>query len=240
MPAPIAFSRQQFKSYHQHRHLLLQFILSELLLAHQEMVKVQQLLATHENCDHPFFTKLIEHITRLSGSTQGHMRLFSWIDDGILAKLKNYCAFLCQQGGHASKEQADIYRDANNAWLISLQALDAVRMIVQQLPPEAAFDIGILCLSVEKIHRAIHRFARRLTKTLLTFRHDENVVFFIVRHREQLDDLYCPSFTRKLVRKMFPRGLSEADRFLSKKYADRGFVNMAPIIQKKIEELCLQ
>lgn len=238
MPASVIFSRQQVKSYHQHQHLLFQFILSELLLAHQEMVKVQQLLAANTSgCDQLLFSKLIGHIKSLSGSTKGHMRLFSWVDDGILAKLKNYCAFLCHEEGHTHKEQNNVYRDANNAWLISLQVLDTVRIIAQELPADATYDIGVLCMSVEKIHQAIDRFARRLTKIMLMFRHDENVVFFILRHKEQLDDLYSPNFTYKLLHKMFSKGLQEANYFLSEKYSARGFTNILPIIQKKIKEL---
>lgn len=228
--------RQHSKSYHYHHHLLIQFILSELILAHDEIKDLDKIFTDPSNSRGDIIETVIRHISKLSGSTQGYMRLFSWNDDGILTKLKNYCAFFCQNARSKNNDQFSMYQEANQAWLFSLHALDISRMIAQQ---DTAWDVDSLYNSVKKIGRSIQRLSRLAAKVIPQFRNNENVVFFLLRHVTQLDSLYGDGFATKLLRKMFTKRSQGVSNFLTKRYAERGFDHLIPNIQSKLAALNL-
>lgn len=237
LPRPIVSAHRQAKSYHHHSHLLMQFVLSELLLAYAEIQKIEQLMTIAPQYDSAMLAQLTSKIVKLSGSAQGYLRLFAWTEDGILAKIKNYCTFLYQEGGLHNQDHVDMHREADNAWLYSLQAFDTVQLIARQLPEGAIWDPTLLSQLVLKINRSILRFSRLTTKAIMQFHRNENVLFFILRHHTQFDELYGAHSVKKLLQKMFTNSLEEARHFLSKKYIDRGFGNLESLIKEKIAEL---
>jgi hypothetical protein len=69
------------------------------------------------------------------------------------------------------------------------------------------------------------------------FHQDENVTFFLLRHREQFDKIFGQDFTKKFFKKMYAGGLPEAGKMMTQKYSERGFENLLPVIATKISEL---
>ena len=108
-------SPQYFNPYYSSSQLLFQFVLSEFILAYREIQLINQL--TNNKTELPeasaSLQRLAHHITLLSGSTQQHMRMLTWNDDGFLTKMKNYCALLCHQ--HETHELYRMYQESNQA-----------------------------------------------------------------------------------------------------------------------------
>lgn len=226
-------TRDQFQSTHKQRALLLQFILYELILSHKEIQHINEFAKAYVLSDPPSLDVIASSLAKLAGSAHGYMRLFSWNDDGIQTKLKNYCALLCQNGTSRVKNEVGMHREANQAWLIALQLLDAIRL----QDTSTKKTIHLLQSLFKKLDRSTKRFARYTANAICLFHNDENLLFFILRYKEDLDELYGEGFIAKILRKMFPRSLDKAKNFLMQKYTDRGFDHLIPIIQEKIEEL---
>lgn len=227
------------KAYHQQQHILMQFIWTELILASHHAKEAKKILEKFSSSSNnagrlSLMQCLKEHITKLSGSAQDYMRLFSWDDDGILAKLKNYCAYLTQYKIGQGKDQSDMSHEANKAWLFSLEALDCLNMMSQS---KAFLKKNPLSETLIKIDRSISRLKNLTARLAMQFRTDENVLFFILRHQEQLDNLHRRGFVKTLMQKMFPKGKQAAQQMLIKKYSARGFQQFAPSIRSKIEQL---
>lgn len=237
-----------FNTYHRNQGLLFQFILSEFLLASQELKIIRPIIddlkvSSFENHIDLFNHPLKQSITKLSGSSQEYMRIFTWNrEDGILAKIRNYCAILSQQTNPEDKQLTGMNRNANKAWLLSLQALDVMWAFHQEntvsISQKQKHSIA-LCRSLSKMCAAIDRFSRLVPTLLKQFRNDENVIFFLIRSQQQFDIAYEPRFVAKIVKKMYPKGLEGAKQFLISRYTDRGFVNLIPTIRTKIDELQL-
>lgn len=238
MSTHITLSRRHVKAYHHHHHLLVQFIWFELMLAQQhikEAVNVlENLKGNHRSTTHNSLIYLLKtHITKLSGSAHDYMRLFAWGDDGILAKLKNYCALFSQNKIGLGREQFDISREANKAWLLSLEALDIIRVISDQ-PSKASKEP--ISLIIKKIKLTITRLKKLMIKIACHFRNDENVLLFILRHHEGLDQLHRRGFVKILLSEMYPKNINEAQKFLIKKYTARGFTELVPFIRSTFEK----
>lgn len=191
------------------------------------------------------FQTLKNSISKLVGSSQDYMRIFAWsIEDGILAKLKNNCGFFVQNSSSEDKNALILQRYANNTWLLCLRCIDIMRTIEH----DALMDIlnkakpleyysNVLFQTLEKMTLSHQRFARILIRFLVNFKDDENVVFFLLRTKENLENLYGHQIVLKVLQQMYPGGVQEAGHFLIKKYASRGFDNLLPIISAKISEL---
>lgn len=246
--------RPHLSGYHQNNSLLFQFILSELVRSYrvvQEMNEhakelsqsfLQPLLKKRSD---GFLLAIKECINKLVGSSQEYYSIFfCHQEEGFLAKLKYNSVFFSQNCGEEDKEALGLHRYAHRAWLLCLRSLDAIReieheILIDHLRQTKATDSDYqpLLQTLQKINGSMHRIARLVVKLLLRFRDDENVVFFLLRYKEQFDEFFGKHFVFKLFSQMFPKGVQEANRFLLKKYTSRGFENLLPIIASKISEL---
>lgn len=234
-----SISPRHVNSYHLNNSLLFQFILVEFLEACAEIQKLDSLcsltpipIAESElSCrqSEKNFHLIQETLVTLVGATRDYMRLFSWnYSEGILAKLRTYCILFLQNADTDEKELIAIQHYADKIWLNSVQAIDAFH--------EMPIDRHSLYSSVERSSSAMQRFAKQITRQILQFKHDENVIFFILRNHKAFDKLYGNRYVARLFSKMYPKGLKDALSFLLDKYATRGFENMLPRIVEAATE----
>lgn len=230
-------SPQYFNPYYSSSQLLFQFVLSEFILAYREIQLINELTKNKTELPEASASlhKLAHHITLLAGSTQQHMRMLAWNDDGFLTKMKNYCALLCHQ--HETHELHRMYQESNQAWLLSLRVLDAVRTMLQHPLVETPQPPTVFLPTLKKLSICLKRFSRLVMRAILPYSQDENVILFILFNKEELDNIYKPKFTKELLKKMFSKGIKEANRFLLERYTVRGFTNLIPIINQKFVEL---
>lgn len=227
------FVHRQTKAYHKHQHLLIQFIWSELILAsehtNQALDILTELLETDKKIERDILVNsFTKHVTLLAGSAYDYMRLFAWKDDGIFAKMKNYSSLFTKEQMESGESNTDMSREANKAWLLSLEALDIMRL---------DFNVEALISIFTKIQKSLVRLKRYVSQAAMQFSSDENVLLFILRYHESLDNLHRPGFVKKLLLMMYPKGIQGVERVLIKKYSARGFEQLIPFIQSKIEQL---
>lgn len=226
-------------SYHRDVSLLFQFILSQFLAIHKEAKPLKALARpprTRSQCE-----TLLAPISKLSGVTQDYMRFFVWnLDSGLVSKLKNYCSLLSQQSLKDEKRSKSTHQkrisllqqNSNQAWLICMQCIDILRALKEEGPNPKVGEA--LCKTIQKLMMCLSRIGKTLIPLIETFKDDENVLFFIVRHSHELDDLFGDKFVTHLFTKMHREGSAGIEKLLIKHYSKRGFDNLLPVIKAKM------
>lgn len=224
-------------SYHHNDSLLFQFILAEFLAIHTEIAPLRKLTAPPRStmqCE-----AILIPVTKLTGASYDTMRLFVWNQEtGILSKFKNYCALYAQNfvaEQPASKRVQLLHQNANQAWLYCIHCLDLLHTLK---------DKGInaktgesLCKACDKLLNCLSRITKALVPLLDAFSSDENVLFFILRHRSEVDAIYGEGFTAQTLSKMDPEGLAGIEKMLTHRFVKRGFNHLLPSIKTHIAQL---
>lgn len=221
-----AIITQNLKIGHQSKGLLIQFILSEFIKSNIQVSKIHHF---PEDCK-----KIALSIVKLSGSSKSCSSLFSWNpEDGILWRLKNYCTALQSLEDKCDPLILKMEKEVNGAFLSALHSLD----ILQQLDSFEETNRVALQKALKKIIDPMKRFSKALALVLQKFKNNENVIFFLLRHQNELDKIYGKQFVFKLINSMHPKGIEETANFVLKQYKNRGFNHFIPAIKKKISEL---
>ena len=245
MTAHLSLPRPTASRYLESNSLIIQFVLSEMIEAFAIIDKVEQLLPnlpetppkrtsakTREVQD-----ALMAAITKLAGSSQEYMRIFTWNpNDGTLTKLKNYCSFFATLQTPLDPDVMALQRHADRAWANCIDALGRLRA-AQLSPLHKDADPVKLKSSLEKMITRLRSLAKTVAAICGQFRDDENVLFFILSHQEALDRLYKTDFVFITFCKLFPKGLVEAEKLLLQRFGARGFDQLLPVIVKKIAAL---
>lgn len=211
----------------QSKGLLFQFILSEFIASYSEVLNMKV-----ESLNVQTISSLKANLIKLVGSSQKH--LFSWnLQDGVLTRLKNYCADFSLQGEKSDTIILKMQSYINQAFLSCIQSIDAIQLYENCEEPHQSKLHKIL----SKFIKEMRCFSKLTVEIMRQFSGDENVVFFMLRHQPELDRLYGSRFVFKLISKMFPKGITQVSDFLLSQYKQRGFDHLIPTIQKKISEL---
>jgi len=225
--------QQYINAYHQDTTLLFQFILSETLLALSEAKILGRLTSASKTGE---FNNAVAALRRLVGAAHDPFRLFSWNpDEGILPKLKSYCGYFVQNISQDDKIHQPLYRAAEQAWLLSLVCVDDLRNL--ENPEAGRTQANAIIKSSKKLFVALQKLGKYVSKAIEQYWDDENVVFFVLRNKEQFDEIFGNRFVKQLLRRMYPGGIEGARRFLSQQFIQRGFHHLVPIIQARITEV---
>ncbi|MBA3814925.1 MAG: hypothetical protein H0X29_00065 [Parachlamydiaceae bacterium] len=226
-------------SYHLNNSLLFQFILSDFLaayldiqsldiLCHRKLLPVVE--KTYSEHNEELIHKIAEVLERLIGTKNDHIKRFSSnINEGILTRFKMHCSKFSHQSEGDTKELLAMQHYAEKAFQNCLLAVDALQ--------DAPNKYTQLFTYLEKASTALHRLGKLITRLILQFRDDENVLFFVLRHKDSFDKAFGKRFISKLFCRMYPKGLREAEHFLIRKYMDRSFDNITLIITRLFVEL---
>jgi hypothetical protein len=246
-----------FNVYHQEQGLLFQFILSEFMLAYHEarqlfLIVEQFKLAVFENKRQTkreyWLNNLKGSITQLTGPEQDVARFLLWNPrEGQLAKIKNYCRFFVQTLEREEKEIMALNRSTDKAWNLTLQCLEEVRWLEKAIESEREATIEEemkliphyehLFQFVQKILVSFDKMAQALIRIIYRFRENENVLLFLLRHSQQIDQLYGVGFLLKLFESLHAKGIVGLSILLKDKYTGRGFKHLIPLIDTKLLEL---
>lgn len=217
-------------SYHHTDSLLFQFVLNDFLLALEEVAIIKAL--TEESTQpEDFFHKITDYLIKLAGSEQEYMRIFSWIvDSGVLTKLKNTSDLLSERANKSDDYYIDLHNAAHKAWLDCLHTVD----LLQELKKGRGNLLKIVELkkSVEKSIASIIKLKPVIKKIIPKYAQDENVLYFILRHRDLFDKHLGKEWTKKFFKALHPHGALD---YMTEKYTQRGFTNLIPEINEKLQ-----
>lgn len=219
--------------YHYNNILLFQFILKEFMETFKWIEELQTLCrrAPIPSSGYSFdecTQKELEFIfNKLMGFNRDYTRLIAWnCHGGTLSKLKLYCGLFIKNSDEDEKEMVAMQHYVDKAYQSCQKSIDLLK--------EENVSFALLLASIEKTTASIQRFTKAVTRLIHHFSSNENVLFYVLRHRHAFDKIYGRGFVAKQFCRLFPKGIHEAQRLLSDKYLLRGFDNIVPIIAAKI------
>ena len=219
--------------YNRNNNLVLQFILLELIHALQDTHEVEKLLGNPAIHLDPLFV----HVSRLVGQTKKYIRIFSWsLNDGILTRVKNYCSLFVNNRNPPDPRITSLQTHSDRAWINGLESLDLIRLI-KKTPLCNTECERSLRIVLEKMLKRQQQLIKSIYQALPMFCKDEHTLFFLLRHRRDLEILFGDESILQLFTITFPKGLKVASRFIIQRYAKRGFTHLSPMISQKISEL---
>lgn len=239
MPNPMPIVAKQLPAYHKEDGLVFQFILSEWLLAEKSCFElschIDKLL--EKPSSKKTYQEMDACLKRLSGTGHDFVRFISPGDDGILKKLSHFTAILARDIPEDHAEERILRRSANQAWGFAIEMESNVQSL-QGMHKDSALEAleGIKKLG-EKIALELRKMGRTIPALFAKFAKDENVLFFLVRHKKDFDHFLGAGFVKRLLVKTYPKGLSEAEEYLVHRYRKRGFDDLIPLIERFMKNL---
>jgi hypothetical protein len=216
------------------RHnLLVQFIYSELMESFEIIKCIEKLKLSDESLLNEGVAENLYHLLlKLVGNPKSSSHYFSNEKSGTFSKIKSYSALLSEIKSIQKKEISYLNQVGNQMWILSLQACDACKSLLQ----EQDINKTLLFLIKRMIH-ALKVYLKIIKQFLMHYKQDENVLFFLLQNQEKLDAMYHENFVASLFKKMFFRSLKRAELFIYTRYSIRGFSHLLPLIQMKFEKL---
>lgn len=236
--------------YCQSHGLLFQFLMREFLTVFRIVQRIENLVSEIEgdgliNFDEKqelpqILANIYQAITHLTGKAVINEPHFPWSTDrGCLNKLHHYCYLFTHLCPVLKKDSSEMNTCVRKAFHSAQESRETVVCIHHELPFNRPLhgDMTILFSLLDKIIDNISKTSRLIVPITLSYRNDENVLYFLLNHREVLDNLYQSSFTANAFEQMYPGGVAEVKEFLLKKYTQRGFQHLLTTINQKIAVL---
>ncbi len=236
--------------YCQSNSLLFQFILAEFLSSFK---KVQEIENAYDQMEsnlikqrlrggaNSYLTQLLHAIPALTGSQMVIVseQSVSWAaEKGSLNKLRHYCYLFTNRSSAEDKDIINMNVCVSKAFHSSLQSREVI-LSLQREPQDSNRVPNYVALYqlLDRLIDNMRRVSRLILRIIMQYREDENVLYFLLRHREKFDALYKTEFVVKILKKMYPKGIKEAGSLILEKYAKRGFDNLLSSISTHMSKL---
>ncbi len=248
MPSQVENDKRDLNLYGQDPSLLFQFILAEFIFTFTEVQRMEVVYKEMEtllitgrflaNVD-SHLDKLLSSVTQLTGSSMINEHISPWDSkSGSLSKLRHHCYPFVNRSDSKDKSIVNLNICVSKAFHSSLQAREIIIYLQQEKHNvKGVPDYAMLYQLLDRLIDNINRVSRLILRIIIQYRDNENVVYFLLRKRDELNTLYKTDLVSKIFRKMYPNEVEEAGQLLMKKYSDRGFKNLLNAIATKIAEL---
>ena len=231
----------------QNDHLLFQFFLSELFVVFQEKKELTEKYQELELClarKKPALEikKLINELAHatftLIDATEGAEYASAWIPHrGCLGKLNHYAHHLTKRLKPHNIKTSNLLYSINQSLHYTLQATE----LLQDLIYCDAAQVNLQSISqlIDKfngISYQINLLPEVCIHLITEYFHDENVLFFLLRHKDQLENLNLSQFLIKIIDSLFNGSIDHLKTSLIGRYSKRQFNHLADILDEKIDE----
>lgn len=240
----VLFSHQKHPYPPAHYNLVLQLLFFDVFAVECEVNAVISTFEKFEERDfsneEECFLLLMNHFNTLIGTGTSVLR-FSWTE-GLLKKLHNLSHLLheinCNDSScEDTSNTKELYFKSQFLYRSAKQAAEATDHI-PSYTTSGKRQINRIRLknALFKLKRAVSTVVDITKQLFVTCQSDENLILFILKHREQIDSLYHRDFSQKLIEEMVHPSQS-LEVFLKKRYTERNLTHLFPLIDEKIAEL---
>ncbi|MBB64185.1 MAG: hypothetical protein CMO81_03900 [Waddliaceae bacterium] len=157
---------------------------------------------------------------------------------GIINKLRDYCHRFLDR---FPEERPTLFRftqSCNKMQRLVNRCVDHFQQInIKTLSIEQAPRIHRLQTKIQALTSQIKQLSEQLKSTLKHFSEDENVLLFLLLHKDEFERSYSEKFILSFFLDLHPNGLSDADLKVSKRFEERGFKDLLPLIRQKFSQL---
>ncbi len=221
-----------------------QFVLDTLLETSKNMQSMQQLLSRHFG--YPLAalafspkSKLVlkilhDHVENLVTIIPHEFSVVHETGRGLLHRLRQDCHHLANDHQPA----AILEELADKMWLEGNLALFALKHGDSKAEEEPKVAKRLPFLGhIARMIKLTERFIKAWPRLLKSFRLDENVLFFLLRRRKDIDETHALNYVQELISKLYPSSRDQFQAYLSQCYKERGFNEQIPVIHSLIGEL---
>lgn len=228
---------QQLSPYSYPSHVLFQFILVTFLRTHHvaKKLKAVSLLIESTAKAEPdrrrnLTNELLLTAEELAGQSSPFHGHFSWSPfHGILSSLKNNCTLFERAFSQEFPEAILLKKHAIKSWLYSTEMRDLASHLLREFLPNPISTFERFQKTEIQITRTLKILGNALSKMILRFKKNENVLLCLLQRQNELDAFYGIAFTKKIFKKMY-QNLDNAHRFLVDAYSQREFKELIPEI----------
>jgi hypothetical protein len=217
-------SNQHFNAYYHNNRLLVQFIISEFILTYRHIQTLEP-LETYDSQES--LQSLFDSLHALLRSDQDTQRPSSslWIR-GPLVKLKDYAEQFSLNTNHQDKQGLLLYTYVHQTWLTGLHALELTHALLSHKTLVANKLTNSVLLNINRILKQLRNRLKTITKqiprVLAQYRKDETVLFFLLRKKELLLEIYGSDFISKILKPSL-KLKKDPSELVRERYAQKGF-----------------
>lgn len=222
-----------FNAYYHHNAVLIQFVLDEFIATHQLTYQIRQLgqlacesLSSLKESVHPLY----QTTHQLLGLRSDADRLSNsrWMK-GPLTKLKLYCEQFSYNSQYQNKLGLAVCTNVYQAWLTALHILELLNLLDQSGPTTISSSILLdLKRTLRRLEQRMRQITKQVPRLLNAYRDNENVIFFLLKKRQELEEIYGFDTINKAFRDLFNK--NSFSELVVQRYTKRGFDHLLPII----------
>lgn len=227
MNFPLEEPIDHFNAYYQDNFLLIQFIVNEFLYAHQLANTISQI--SHQFLSAPYHSAQIlellsQKISELMGnlSPHEHFPFSQWIKSP-LTQLKDHSKQFSCNTHHQNKSHVLFHLKVHQMWLTAIHLLELIRYFQEPLQNKNQKNSHFLLIkrTFQTFTHSFNQVIRLLPLVVRSYIDNENVVYCLLRKREQLNAIYGQTFMSKLLKK--PLAPEKLLQLLLTRYQARGY-----------------
>lgn len=209
--------------------LVFQFIVSEYLAVCQALKVLESQL------QHKHLENVKKILLQLIGTPEDQFHTFSvYSDHHLLIQLQKSCQYLAFQDEEENVSSVKLSTYAQKVYRLTYQAWK----VFDELEPQSDHHIvQHLEIFIPKIQDYLRKMGRLISKLFLQFEDDETILLFLLQNHQALDEIYQTTYVKKLLSKMFDKGIHAAEIYVSKQYSKRGYHQLLSIISEASLEL---
>jgi hypothetical protein len=217
-----------FKAYYEDNSILIQFVISEFVLTYQLASQIRDLtlkgFGSKQNLEESI-PSLFYHFNQLLGFGADPDQSLCWTK-GPLTKLKNYCEQFSQNTENQNKIHWDLYTYVHQTWVTALENLELMNIFQQsraiRLTKSSFLNIK---RTFGHLEEQLNQIVKHIPRVLSSYKNNENVLFFLMRKKESLSEIYGSDFLSKIFNFSQTNTLFQ---LMTKKYIKRGFDHLLP------------
>lgn len=218
-----------FKAYYHHNGIVIQFMIMEFIEVCQLVYQINKVTGAYLESDillkkspgplHHFLHQLIGSLGEVDRPF-----ISSW-ENGPLTKLKNYCGQFSKNAEFECKPGQILFRSLHHMWLNALHIIEAIHTLKNAVYQNSHPAAQASCKrNLILFNKRLEAVKKQFPALLKLFRHDENVMFLLMKKKEELTEIYGPIFADKF----FKPGKEEQKilKLLLNRYSQRGFAHL--------------
>lgn len=152
---------------------------------------------------------------------------------GPLTNLKDYCELFCQNASSANRIHLSLSTHVYQVWLDAIHNLHLIQTVKSCANQrKASLSFNRIRKAIQALLKKIEGLPKQLINSLKTFKNNENVVFFLLRKKIQIINIFGLDQFNKLF-SYFTKNQNLA-QLLLKRYKSRGFDNLLPALKQEI------
>lgn len=194
--------------------VVFQILLSDLLQTQAKISSINTIFSKKKKSPSDV-SQILQALHFLVGSCEDCLYTCSFrLDNAFLTQIKNLSKILLANSGLEKSEFHSLSRSAFQAWMQG-KALSEALYASQKTEDLSDY--------ISDFSSAINDLKKNVFESVHFFARDENVLYFILRHREEVDSLWEKGYALNFLGNLFPNGLKEFEAFLLDHYEERGF-----------------